>query len=143
MPIIDGKVVRARYTKLKLNEISSVDNPAQAGALAAIMKRDERGNDMSFMEKILEIQKRDGGSHHNAMRAARIENPELFLAMQQRPIEAQVEKQQPSEAQLAVQKARRDFMERAHTIAARDGVPMHQAMRKARTEAPELFAAYG
>jgi len=40
MPIIDGKVVRSRYTKLDMNELSSVDNPAQPGALATIMKRD-------------------------------------------------------------------------------------------------------
>lgn len=43
MPIIDGKVVRARYTSLKLGEISSVDNPAQPGALASICKRSESG----------------------------------------------------------------------------------------------------
>lgn len=39
MPVINGKVVRSRYTKLDLNELSSVDNPAQPGALAMIMKR--------------------------------------------------------------------------------------------------------
>jgi hypothetical protein len=39
MPVIDGVVVRSRYTKLDLRELSSVDNPAQPGALAAIMKR--------------------------------------------------------------------------------------------------------
>lgn len=39
MPVIDGKVVRSRYTKLDLRELSSVDNPAQPGALASIMKR--------------------------------------------------------------------------------------------------------
>lgn len=40
MPVVDGKVVRARYTSLKLNELSSVDRPAQPGALATILKRD-------------------------------------------------------------------------------------------------------
>jgi hypothetical protein len=39
MPVINGKVTRSRYTKLTLNELSSVDNPAQPGALAMIMKR--------------------------------------------------------------------------------------------------------
>lgn len=34
-----GKVTRARYTSLKLGELSSVDRPAQIGALATIMKR--------------------------------------------------------------------------------------------------------
>ncbi len=43
MPIINGKVVRSRYTSLKLDELSAVDRPAQPGALATIMKRaDER-----------------------------------------------------------------------------------------------------
>lgn len=42
MPVIDGKVVRARYTSLKLNELSAVDRPAQPGAKAVIMKRDDR-----------------------------------------------------------------------------------------------------
>lgn len=37
----DGRIVRSRYTKLRLNEISSVDNPAQPGALASIVKRDD------------------------------------------------------------------------------------------------------
>jgi hypothetical protein len=41
MPVIDRKVVRARYTSLKLNELSSVDRPAQPGALAVILKRHE------------------------------------------------------------------------------------------------------
>ncbi len=39
MPIVDGKVVRSRYTKLALGELSSVDNPAQVGARATILKR--------------------------------------------------------------------------------------------------------
>lgn len=34
-----GTVTRARYTALKLGELSSVDKPAQIGALATIMKR--------------------------------------------------------------------------------------------------------
>lgn len=42
MPVVNGQVVRARYTALKLRELSSVDRPAQPGALATIMKRDDR-----------------------------------------------------------------------------------------------------
>lgn len=41
MPVIDGKVQRARFTSLKLKELSSVDNPAQPGARATFMKRAE------------------------------------------------------------------------------------------------------
>lgn len=43
MPVLNGKVHRARYTKLKLGELSGVDNPAQPSALAAIMKRHDAG----------------------------------------------------------------------------------------------------
>lgn len=39
MPVIKGKATRARFTSLKLNELSTVDRPAQPGALATIMKR--------------------------------------------------------------------------------------------------------
>jgi hypothetical protein len=39
MPVIDGKVVRSRFTSLSLKELSAVDRPAQPGALAVIMKR--------------------------------------------------------------------------------------------------------
>lgn len=51
MPIIDGKVVRATFTSLKLNELSSVDRPAQAGARAVIMKRDDRSGDKPEVNK--------------------------------------------------------------------------------------------
>lgn len=43
MALVDGKKIKARYTSLKLNEISSVDNPAQPGAIASIVKRAEPG----------------------------------------------------------------------------------------------------
>lgn len=39
MPVINGKPRKARYTSLKLEELSSVDRPAQTGAKAVIMKR--------------------------------------------------------------------------------------------------------
>jgi len=45
----DGTIVRARYTKLGLGELSAVDRPAQPGATMAIMKRDD-GDDSA--EKI-------------------------------------------------------------------------------------------
>lgn len=41
MPMINGKPQRARYTSLKLREISSVDNPAQPSATASVVKRME------------------------------------------------------------------------------------------------------
>lgn len=52
MPMVDGKKVRARYTALKLGELSAVDRPAQPGATVACFKafnpnqpRDPAGTD--------------------------------------------------------------------------------------------------
>lgn len=70
MPIIDGKVHRSRYTSLKLNELSSVDRPAQPGALALIMKRHDdtptptptptptatKGDDMELKDALAKIE---------------------------------------------------------------------------------------
>lgn len=47
MPVIDGKPRKARFTSLKLDEVSSVDRPAQEGARAVILKRDEAPTDKS------------------------------------------------------------------------------------------------
>lgn len=57
MPVIDGKVHRATFRSLKLNELSSVDRPAQAGAKAVIMKRDgtdARADTIAFVAKYME-----------------------------------------------------------------------------------------
>lgn len=50
MPVINGQVQRSRFTSLKLRELSSVDNPAQPGALMAIMKRHEGPRQMSAQD---------------------------------------------------------------------------------------------
>lgn len=61
MPIIDGKKVKARYTSLKLAEISSVDNPAQPGARGAVVKRMETLRDAS--ENVAKYVCDDDGAH--------------------------------------------------------------------------------
>lgn len=57
MPVINGQVMRSRYTSLKLRELSSVDNPAQPGALALIRKRHEPAQpsdaDLAFVAKYI------------------------------------------------------------------------------------------
>lgn len=64
MPVIGGKVHRSRFSSLKLRELSSVDNPAQPGALALIMKRHEpvapSADDLSFIAKYV---CEDDGAH--------------------------------------------------------------------------------
>jgi hypothetical protein len=64
MPVIDGKVVRARYTALKLGELSSVDRPAQPGALATIMKRaDPPVVDPAVVAEVAKYVCEDDGAH--------------------------------------------------------------------------------
>lgn len=60
MPVIDGKVQRARFTRLSLKELSSVDNPAQPGATMAIMKRADPDRDQCASEVAKYICETDG-----------------------------------------------------------------------------------
>lgn len=139
---------RRIVTKLRIDELSSVDRPAQPGALVRIMKRYDDGSAADrFEAKVQEIQKREGCSGTAAMSRARIENADLFAAMQEAPVCVPVEKRVPcaadAAAAAAVAKARGQFMDRAREIAKRDRVPLHTGMSRARVEAPELFAAWG
>ena len=47
MPIVNGNPVKAKFTSLWLDELSSVDIPAQKDAKVVIMKRDE-GQDAAY-----------------------------------------------------------------------------------------------
>jgi hypothetical protein len=150
MPIINGQVVRARFRKLKLDELSSVDRPAAIGAKAVIMKRDvsKGGNDMSadLMDRAATIAKMDNCSMTAAMRQARLELPAAFEAVQKADIDRPHQQDQgaPDGGQLAVAKARRDFDAVVREVAERDRVPAHVAMQRARHEDPQAFAAaYG
>jgi hypothetical protein len=129
-------------TKLKIDEISSVDRPAQPFALARIVKRDDGGATDQFGAKVQEIQKRDGCKAHQAMQQARVEHPDLFQAMQDAPIATTVEKRVRNAEELELRKARQQFMGCAHEIAKRDRVPLHIGMSRARIEVPELLAAW-
>ena len=84
--------------KLKITELSCVDRPAQAGAVATILKRDdterpnyadiwcreqdalEKAAEMEFEDTVIEIQKRDDCDRTTAMTRARLENPEAWAA---------------------------------------------------------------
>ena len=135
---------RGVISKLKIDELSAVDHPAQPGALARVMKRHDPGTAaQQFDVKVQEIQKRDGCPHHRAMSVARLEHPELYDALQTQAVEQPLQKRVPCAAEATAAKARGDFMKRAQAIAKRDRVPLHVGMSRARTEAPELFAAYG
>jgi hypothetical protein len=71
---------RARYTKLRINEISAVDRPAQEGAVALLVIK--RHDDDSFMDIVAKIQKRDGCSKLAAMATARTEHADAFERLQ-------------------------------------------------------------
>lgn len=73
---------------LKLNEISSVDKPAQAPALAVIMKR-ESEDEMSFQDRVSEIQKSAKCGRVAALQKARELYPEEFAAYQRSGVEAE------------------------------------------------------
>lgn len=63
MPIINGKRVKARYTSLKLNEVSSVDNPAQPGAIGSVIKRFFPGDRAEIAAEIAKYISTDDGAH--------------------------------------------------------------------------------
>jgi hypothetical protein len=60
----DGPHVRARYTKLKLRELSSVDKPAQIGARALCMKRaDDDHFDAAIVAELAKYVCETDGAH--------------------------------------------------------------------------------
>jgi hypothetical protein len=132
-------VVRARYTRLKIDEISSVDRPAQPGAVALLVKHDQRPPMAVFKDCAAAIQNRDGSSHTEAMRKARLERPAEFAALQGLQLEAAPT--DPAEELLTVRAtAQRDFFKTADLIRQRDGCSPSEAMSRARHEAPAEFA---
>jgi hypothetical protein len=81
---------KARYTKIKINEISCVDKPAQEGAVMVIMKRhDPNGDD--FLALVDRIKDRDKSSRLQALRTARLEHSHAFEAFQDAATEAETE----------------------------------------------------
>ena len=90
--------------KLKITELSCVDRPAQAGAVATIMKREdtarpnyadiwcreqdalEKAAEMPFEDTVIEIQKRDDCDRTAAMTRARLEHPDAWAAYSGREV---------------------------------------------------------
>ena len=105
------KVVR----RLKLNEISVVDNPAQEGALARIMKRDTEQE--PNMAKLTKAQAAAHGSRTFAYNLLKAE----------------------AEKDLAITA---EFEKCVNEIRKRDKCNHRDALRTARFEYPEEFAAY-
>jgi len=63
MPVINGKPQKATFTSLKLGELSSVDSPAQQGAVAVIMKRDDEASRKDAVALIQKYVGVEDGAH--------------------------------------------------------------------------------
>lgn len=147
MAIVNGKVVPTVFTKLKIEELSAVDRPAQLGARAVIMKRadDRQPADAraAFMGKARAIAKRDAIPMTQAMGKAISEHPAEFAAMQAVPAPVPADHSRDAEFAKA-RKSLADFDGIVREIAKRDGISLSHAMGKARAERPDAFsAAYG
>ena len=135
-----------------LREISCVDRPAQKGAMATIMKReqtmDHYDHDDDWLEKAERdeatddfldaargIQKRDGCTGLEALQKARREHGGAFGAMQQDPTHTDIDVDERSDAELG----KAAFEVACTEIQKRDDCSRLEAMRKAREEQPALY----
>lgn len=140
-----------------ISEISAVDRPAQAGAVAVFMKRHEKESEMQLrkancdepvsfptLEAAMDhLLKTHGMSRSSAMSTAAREHPDL-LAKYQREGEDQIAKAAEAPKPQLLSKAMMEFEDRVEQIAKGRGLPRHQAMKKARERYPDEFAAaYG
>lgn len=140
-----------------ISEISAVDRPAQAGAVAVFIKRHEQESKMELrkvtrdepisfptLEAAMDhLLKSHGMSRSSAMSTAAREHPDL-LAKYQREGEDRIAKAADAGKPQPVSKAVMEFDDRVEQIAKGRGLPRHQAMKKARERYPDEFAAaYG
>lgn len=125
---------RKIISKLKLNEISSVDKPAQAAALVTIMKSEE--SEMSFQDRVSEIQKSAKCSRVAALQKARELYPDEFESYQASGHEAQADLQKAMRTDSRSRTAFQNEMEKL--LIANPKMKRTEAMRKLRDERPDL-----
>jgi hypothetical protein len=142
-----GEPKRRRVMRaFKLGEISAVDNPAQQGAVATIMKRDEEPHhhtkeapmpyqETNFAELVREIQKRDGLTRTDAMHKARRVNPSAYAKLND--CREPVNFGKPEDVY-----GRAVFEMACDEIQKRDDCDRMTAMRTVRIESPEIYAMY-
>jgi hypothetical protein len=138
--------------KLKIDEISCVDEPCQRDATMRLMKRametkmTELMSFDSLEESMQHLQDMHGISKSDAMTRARTENPKLYekyLSAGQGPANFYKVMRGPQRYTVDELPAGSDeFIGAAKHIASRDGVTMTEALRRARVEEPALFDAY-
>jgi hypothetical protein len=155
-----AKPKRRVMVDFRIDEISCVDNPAQKGARAVLLKRDggneEEHDDMqfhkitdrpygyaSFEAAVAAIAKAERLPPHEAMSRAAEAYPRLL--QEYRDVGDVVAKTiAEAAAPKPVSKAVQHFDDRVSEIAKRDNIPHYQAMAKARERYPEEFdAAFG
>jgi hypothetical protein len=135
-----------------LREISCVDRPAQKGAMAMIMKRDQTMDHYDhdddwldkaerdeatddFLDAAREIQKRDGCTGLEALQKARHEDGGAFGAMQQDSSHTDFDVDELSDATLG----KAAFEVACTEIQKRDDCSRLEAMKRAREEQPALY----
>lgn len=124
-----------KLRRLKLNELSLVDSPANRSCVVTITKRDSAAGD--FHAAVAEIQKRDKCSRFEALQKAPDEYPDEFDAYQeagwQPPADPRLEAVLKGRArQTAVDSRCREIMKR-------DSVNRMDALHILHDEEPEIF----
>jgi hypothetical protein len=124
--------------RIKIDEISAVDRPAQVGAVAAIIKS-QGGVEMNAFEKrVQEIRVREGCSRIEALRKARHRHRDEFDRYQRELLTTSTPALQKRVNSIAVQ-SWEDLVER---ICKRDNISRTKAMAIARRENADIFRAY-
>lgn len=126
--------------RFRITEISAVDNPAQEGARAVIMKRADAptgaptgaSTEVDVNRTVAEIRARDGVGHVEALRKACDERPELFEDVPLGP---------PAAAPVAQGDGVADFEARVRELED-EGLPPVEALRQARALYPAEFDRY-
>lgn len=131
------KKTKKTIKHLKLREISSVDRPAQAPALAVIMKR-ESEDEMSFQDHVKEIQKSAKCSKVAALQKARTLYPDAFAEYQKSGVEAEQALQKSLHAPLRNKTEFDIAVEKL--LLSNPGMRRTTAMQRIHDERPDLVA---
>ncbi|WP_156953316.1 hypothetical protein [Afifella pfennigii] len=137
----------------QIEEISAVDVPAQAHAKMVIMKRadDHEEPDMNltkiasfdtFDDAVAAIAKAESCPRHKAMSKAAARHPDLYDSFQREGEEQIAKRVDEARKAGAMPQAARNWDILVGAIADRDKCSRTEAMRRARREDPEAFAAF-
>lgn len=141
----EGRRRRRVMAAMKLDEISSVDRPAQEGATAVLLKRDANPNQPAdFSAACAMLRKRSPSlSRTDAMIEAKRAFPKLYAEYQAQGVAKQDDAADKGERDGAARPAAAAFKSLADQIQSRDQCSRTQALQKAAREMPPAdFAKY-